>query len=329
METTEDDPLVADEAIADDQDSSLGHDAESSTQSITSSILDYRRENGRTYHGYKDGKYAFPNDETENDRLDLQHTLFLRTFDDKLGLAPPNHSGSEVQRVLDIGTGTGIWAMDYADEHPEAEVIGIDLSPVQPNFVPPNVQFLIDDMEEDWPYSDPFNYIHSRMMNSSVSSWPALSRKIFENLAPGGYAELQEIGVFVSSDDGTLKEDSYLAQWARHLDEAATKLGRIYLPPGKLKEILTGAGFVDVVETRFKWPSNAWPKDKKLKELGLWNNENFHSVLEAGSLAPFTRALGWTTEEVITFLASVRKELNDPEIHAYWPIYAVYGRKPV
>lgn len=31
------------------------------------------------------------------------------------------------QRVLDLGTGTGIWATDYAHEHPEAEVIGLDL----------------------------------------------------------------------------------------------------------------------------------------------------------------------------------------------------------
>ncbi len=27
-------------------------------------------------------------------------------------------------------------------------------------------------------------------------------------------------------------------------------------------------GFVDVVETVYKWPQNRWPKDKKFKELG-------------------------------------------------------------
>jgi ubiquinone/menaquinone biosynthesis C-methylase UbiE len=48
--------------------------------------------------------------------------LFLRTFDNKLGLAPPNLPGSKVERVLDVGTGTGIWAIDFADDHPEAEV---------------------------------------------------------------------------------------------------------------------------------------------------------------------------------------------------------------
>lgn len=53
---------------------------------------------------------------------DLQHALFLRTFDDNLGFAPPNDPGADVKHVLDVGTGTGIWAMDYADEHPGAEV---------------------------------------------------------------------------------------------------------------------------------------------------------------------------------------------------------------
>jgi len=54
--------------------------------------------------------------------LDLQHHLFLLTLDHKLGLAPPNKPDSKVERVLDLGTGTGIWAVDFADEHPEAEV---------------------------------------------------------------------------------------------------------------------------------------------------------------------------------------------------------------
>ena len=36
------------------------------------------------------------------------------------------------KNMLDIGTGTGIWAMEMADRYPDATVIGTDLSPVQP-----------------------------------------------------------------------------------------------------------------------------------------------------------------------------------------------------
>ncbi|KAJ4081687.1 hypothetical protein NW760_005503 [Fusarium oxysporum] len=134
MAANNDGPIVAaDEDVQDDRDSSIGDDATSSTASLSSSILDFRHENGRTYHAYKDGKYHLPNDERENDRLDLQHNLFLLTFDNKLGLSPPNLPDSKVKRVLDLGTGTGIWAIDFGDDHPEAEVTGVDLSPIQPS----------------------------------------------------------------------------------------------------------------------------------------------------------------------------------------------------
>jgi hypothetical protein len=75
---------------------------------------------------------------------DLQHTIFQLSLDDKLHLAPiPQH----VQCVLDVGTGTGLWASDFgipssdllmlvlttcqAHQHPSAHVIGVDLSPTQ------------------------------------------------------------------------------------------------------------------------------------------------------------------------------------------------------
>lgn len=55
-------------------------------------------------------------------RKDLQHHIFYLTLQGKLGLAPNIQPGNQVGRALDLGTGTGIWAMDFGDEHPEAEV---------------------------------------------------------------------------------------------------------------------------------------------------------------------------------------------------------------
>lgn len=37
-------------------------------------------------------------------------------------------------KILDIGTGTGIWAIEMADHYPDSLVIGTDLSPVQPKW---------------------------------------------------------------------------------------------------------------------------------------------------------------------------------------------------
>ena len=44
---------------------------------------------------------------------DLQHHLFTLSLDGALGLAPPNSKESKLNRVLDVGTGTGIWAIDF------------------------------------------------------------------------------------------------------------------------------------------------------------------------------------------------------------------------
>jgi cyclopropane fatty-acyl-phospholipid synthase-like methyltransferase len=55
------------------------------------------------------------------------------------------------KRILDVGTGTGIWAVEMAEKFPNAKVLGIDLSPIQPEWVPPNCRFIVDDAEESWP----------------------------------------------------------------------------------------------------------------------------------------------------------------------------------
>lgn len=101
------------------------------TASLTSSIENYPVENGRRYHAYKDGSYVMPNDESELDRLDLTHNMLKVCMGMKLYTAPLEQSAIS---ILDIGTGTGIWPIEMADEFPDAEILGTDLSPTQPTW---------------------------------------------------------------------------------------------------------------------------------------------------------------------------------------------------
>ncbi|KAH9218270.1 S-adenosyl-L-methionine-dependent methyltransferase [Leptodontidium sp. 2 PMI_412] len=318
------------EAEADDyeNDSALrGEGNASSTASINSNITKYREENGRTYHAYKDGKYQYPNDERENDRLNLQHHLCNLTFDGKLFTAPiPKEK--RLHRVLDIGTGTGIWAIDFADEHPETKVLGVDLSPIQPSFIPPNLIFQINDLEEPWTFSEKFDFIYSRMMIGSVADFPRLFKQCFDNLSNGGWIETFEISFPVLLNDGEFPDNSALKKWSDLFMEGCEKLGRPANSAELYKSQLEAIGFVDVVETKYIWPSNRWPKDRKLKELGAWQLENLISGIEAFSMAIFTRVLGWTKLEVDIFLGNVKKEMKDTRIHVYWNIFVVYGHKP-
>ncbi|EQB55382.1 hypothetical protein CGLO_04696 [Colletotrichum gloeosporioides Cg-14] len=318
--------LLADEGIENDEGDlrSLA----SSSQSLNSSIFDHRFENGRTYHKYKDGKYKLPNDETENDRLDLQHHLFRLTFNGRLANCPLLEQDVDIGRVLDLGCGTGIWCLEIGDEHPEADILGVDLSPTMPEFVAPNVKFEIDDVEESWTYTKPFDYIHSRMMNSNIGDWDAYVKQAYDHLNPGGWLELNECDIAPVSDDGTLREDSSICESVRLLKSAAEQFGRPFKYMSGLKTTLINAGFVDVQLLQFKWPTNPWPADPRYKELAEWMSENLATGWEGVCLAMLTRAHGWTREEVIVFMAQCRAEFRNKHIHAYFSIWSVYGRKP-
>ncbi|KAF9878142.1 methyltransferase domain-containing protein [Colletotrichum karsti] len=319
MATSQDAPLVPDDEIETETEADL-QSLRSEYTSLRSSILGGREENGRLYHSYKDGKYAFPSDEQENDRLDMQNAICYLTFNRKLGFAPLADDDAKVGRVLDLGTGTGMWAIEYADLHPEAEVLGVDLSPIQPTDVPTNLKFEVDDVEEEWLYSQKFDYIHLRFLNASIADWKKLMARAFEFTKPGGYFELQENDFVFTSDDGTLSPDKALSKFAVLVREACAIFGRPVLEISVLKDMMIEAGFEDVTLKNFKWPSNPWPKDAHYKKIGEWNYHNFVDAAEALAMAPLTRAHGWKKEEVQVFLIDVRKNMRDPSIHSYMPM---------
>ncbi|KAK4208054.1 S-adenosyl-L-methionine-dependent methyltransferase [Rhypophila decipiens] len=315
-------------ALDDDGNSAYGDSlVGSDTASMASSILKYRMENGRRYHAYKAGAYFMPNDDIENERLDLQHNLCVLIQGNKLFLAPVGKD-KPLNRVLDAGTGTGIWAMDFADEHPEANVVGVDLSPIQPSFVPPNVEFFIDDLEADWTFIRPFDFIYCRMLTGSIRDWPKLFGQALRHLNPGGYIELHDPSNPLRSDDNTLPKDCALNRWNDFFLEASLKLGAPMNSSDHYEQQLKDAGFVNVTVVEEKWPINTWPRDKKYKEVGAWVQENIQQGLEALSLALFTNVLGWSPEQVQLLLVDVRKDLKKREYHAYWPVRTVYGQKP-
>lgn len=106
---------------------------------------------GRLYPSYGKHEYGMPIDEKELDRNDLQHHKYHLLLKERLFVAPipEDQLNTGNSRILDLGTGTGIWAMDMADKYPSAEILGVDIGATQPSYVPPNCTFEIEDVEED------------------------------------------------------------------------------------------------------------------------------------------------------------------------------------
>jgi len=89
----------------------------------------------------------------------MVHQMLLVLKQGKLFHAPV----ANPRQVLDVGTGTGIWAIDVADHFRSATVTGVDLSPTQPQHVPPNCKFQIDDASKEWTFrKNHFDFIHIR-----------------------------------------------------------------------------------------------------------------------------------------------------------------------
>ena len=66
------------------------------------------------------------------------------------------------------------------DKYPSAQVLGNDISPVQPTDVPPNVNFELDDVERDWLYLSKFDFIHGRCLTGSIKDWPRLVGQAYQ-----------------------------------------------------------------------------------------------------------------------------------------------------
>jgi hypothetical protein len=95
-----------------ESDAGYETDGSAASTSLASSARNYIYEHGRRYHSYRDseGQYSFPNDEPEQDREDLKHAMYLKLFNKSLHLAPID-SRNPIN-AIDLGTGTGIWAID-------------------------------------------------------------------------------------------------------------------------------------------------------------------------------------------------------------------------
>lgn len=318
---------------ADDTDSAYGDEISTYSASVRSSIYDYPERYGRTYHAYKEGRYALPADEAELDRLDIHHHLCLRAMHNRLYFAPlpPDFAG----RVLDVATGTGIWPIDFADMHPAAHVIGNDLAPTQPAMVPPNVHFYIDDVEQDWNYAahEAFDFIHVRFLAGSIADWPNLLRQCYAHTKPGGYVEFQDWNTWLYSQDGTLPPESALNKFHQLTCAGRHAQGFNMMPGPHLEKFVKDAGFVDVQVRKIHLPLGPWPKDKFMKEIGVINLVQMDKAIEGICLGVLTQlppeAGGpWSWEEVQVFLADIKKDMRNKRFHSLYDFFVVHGQKP-
>ncbi|KAK8851018.1 Secondary metabolism regulator LAE1 [Apiospora arundinis] len=292
--------------------------------SVGSSVYGHSYRNGRRYHKYRHGRYPIPNDETEQNREDMLHAMMMEVTNGRLFYAPIDENP---QKIVDLGTGTGIWAIEVGDVFPSAEVTGLDLSPIQPVWVPPNVKFLVDDVEDTWLNGDNIDFVHMRNMIPILSSPVALLKQVFDNLKPGGWVELQDVDGAVHCDDGTLPSDWPLVKFCDLMVEAFAKLGTRSHAAMFGGNYLHEAGFVNIQHRTAKLPYGTWPADKTTRLVGLYYRtaaEDFFPAMGAIQMP----LLGWSKEEMEVFFAQCRSCMRDESVHAYGLMHFWSAQKP-
>lgn len=326
MTTDDQDTFSKDLEVDDDLSSVSGDSFQSDTTSLTSTAYEHVYENGRRYHNYRAGKYVMPNDEQEQDRLDMFHHVWLSLMNGETHKVPLKNP----KKVLDLGAGTGIWAIEFGDQFPDCSVEGVDLSPIQPGWVPPNVKFVMDDIEDPWVYEkNSFDYIHSRMMIGSIQKWKEYLQNIYDHLKPGGYVELQEAdGEGYYSEDGTFAKDGGFAIFLDMLVKASAASGRPYVVAKTFEGLMKEVGFVDVEHSRYKLPLGTWPKNKKMKQLGAYGLALASAATEAYGLALCTRVMGLTEQKSKEFMKAAVDQISDKKTHAIFALDLFTARKP-
>ncbi|KKZ67000.1 hypothetical protein EMCG_07300 [[Emmonsia] crescens] len=142
---------------------------------------------------------SIPNDEAEQDRLNMFHPALVHiAAGGKLFFAPIENFGGF--RILDIGTGTDPWERSQ----PYSAAMGTLQREIH-----------VDDVE-----------------SLTVGPWPAvrfhtfpLHRSRARNLKPGGWVEFQDYESPIHTEDGSLSPESNFVKMQPLLDEGLPKNG--------------------------------------------------------------------------------------------------------
>lgn len=176
-------------------------------------------------------------------------------------------------RVVDVGCGTGIWAIAFATEHPDSHVLGLDIALPQPKSTPQNCSFVVADAESDWSFAtEPFDLIYGRMLVNGIRDWPGFMERCLQHLKPGGWLELSDVAHRFFTEDGCGEADSPMLRWWRVVFQRISRKNGVDIDDTyRHAQQMRDAGFTDVRERVFKWPVGSAragsPEEKAIGDL--------------------------------------------------------------
>ncbi|KAF7342963.1 S-adenosyl-L-methionine-dependent methyltransferase [Mycena venus] len=215
--------------------------------------------------------------EQETRRLDEMHAAFTHYFGGELGPSPI--ASLRPRKILDLGCGSGAWAIQAALQFPEAQVVAVDISPLPKRQIPGNMTFAQLDLTKDWDLeTQSFDVVHSRLVMSHVPNGEHVVRRAAQLVKPGGLLIMEDIDVSSLARTGgpaaALLAAKAIQIWAlRAADlEIAGKLAGIMSSPGC---------FPRVHAHKITLPLSGTGADEAVNELGLAIRKSWTGLSES------------------------------------------------
>lgn len=319
--------------------------ASSTTLLVTAPIA------GRAHIPPEHSPYPLPNSPEECARLNLQHFIVRTALRGNtlvlLGGTPPAQvqalSGNWMHHILgqamqgvapttapiphsllDVGCGTGRWAVEMARRFPDATVVGVDIvPPAQPfrdDFAPPaNYTFVQGDVLQRLPFPDAsFEFVHMRFLNLGIprQRWQSVINELARLTAPGGWIESIEC---MLPTDGGPALTRFTESFARVLAARQIDLGESRTVENYLRR--TPVHFTQVQSRLIELPIG---KHGGFVGLSMaWNMlllmQNMRALLQSAGLI--------AAEEWEPLRDAINAEFEDMAYRPLMPLYAVMGQR--
>ncbi|CAG9953449.1 unnamed protein product [Clonostachys rosea f. rosea IK726] len=238
--------------------------------------------------------------------IKAEHMIFCQLENGSLFRAPID----EPHKVLDIGSGSGEWALNLLERYPNTEVVMMDINPMQPLMVPRRCTTYIDDANSPWTFrSYEFDLVHIRGLAGCIQDWPALFRQVFESLREGGYVEFCDTTLPKNSNDEWL-------QCSRIAHETGKNIGRPFdiTDQNICQQHMEQAGLVIVKQIR----RSVYLEPSMTSRKGISQDVLKATIQKLQGISEFgVSKLGWAEEQINRQSEDTQRELEDPDVRPY------------
>ncbi|KAK7007773.1 S-adenosyl-L-methionine-dependent methyltransferase [Favolaschia claudopus] len=259
---------------------------------------------------------AHPHDEA---RLDAMHLAYTEYFEGKLGPAPLEEMRPNLTKILDLGCGSGAWAVQAAAQFPDAEILAVDRAKLPDRTFPSNMKFQIADLTKELEFDvGSFDVVHTRNVLLHVLNAPDILLRASRLVKPGGFLIIEEPDLVSFAETGGPATRAFMNK----IKELLAGIGADVQIGSKVEGLIQALGeFEDVNVKMAALPLGGNGPDEALNNLGLGMKQSIKTASE--NLAKVYSDKGLTVEMTRAY----NEEQERPDNKAAMDYYFVWARR--